>query len=92
MAKLAFGPEIAADDPDAVVTVGDNAYGSAGQDTAVGQYYHSFIGGYAGAYGAGSPTNRFFPALGNHDRQGRARSADAWRRHDPVGAPPGRSW
>ena len=58
---------IAADDPDAVVTVGDNAYGSAGQDTAVGQYYHSFIGGYAGAHGAGSPTNRFFPALGNHD-------------------------
>lgn len=58
---------IATDDPDAVVTVGDNAYGSAGQDTAVGQYYHSFIGGYSGAYGAGSPTNRFFPALGNHD-------------------------
>ena len=58
---------VAAATPDAVLTVGDNAYGSAGQDLAVGQYYHSFIGAYSGAYGAGSPTNRFFPALGNHD-------------------------
>lgn len=58
---------VAAAAPDAVVTVGDNAYGSAGQDLAVGQYYHPFIGAYSGAYGAGSPTNRFFPALGNHD-------------------------
>ena len=55
------------DDPDFVVTVGDNAYGATGQDDAVGQYYHPFIGAYGGAHGAGSPTNRFFPALGNHD-------------------------
>ena len=33
--------------PDAVLTVGDNAYGSAGRDQAVGQYYHSFIGATA---------------------------------------------
>lgn len=65
--EAAVAAMVVADDPDAVLTVGDNAYGSAGQDLAVGQYYHSFIGGYAGAYGAGSPTNRFFPALGNHD-------------------------
>lgn len=65
--EAAVAAMVVADDPDAVLTVGDNAYGSAGQDLAVGQYYHSFIGGYAGAYGAGSTTNRFFPALGNHD-------------------------
>src|SRR5207249_7863424 len=29
--------------------------------------YHSFIGNYKGSYGAGSSTNRFWPALGNHD-------------------------
>lgn len=65
--EAAVAALVAAEAPDAVATVGDNAYGSAGQDAAVGQYYHSFIGAYSGAYGAGSPTNRFFPALGNHD-------------------------
>ncbi len=58
---------VAAETPDVVATVGDNAYGNAGFDAAIGQYYHGFIGAYAGSYGAGSPTNRFFPALGNHD-------------------------
>ncbi|HLA67863.1 MAG TPA: metallophosphoesterase [Acidimicrobiia bacterium] len=53
--------------PDAIVTVGDNIYSTAGYDRIVGRYYHSFIGAYAGSYGAGSPTGRFFPALGNHD-------------------------
>lgn len=65
--EAAVAALVAADDPDFVATVGDNAYGAAGQDLAVGQYYHSFIGAYSGSYGAGSATNRFFPALGNHD-------------------------
>lgn len=65
--EAAVAAMVAADDPDFVATVGDNAYGAAGQDVAVGQYYHAFIGAYSGAYGAGSTTNRFFPALGNHD-------------------------
>jgi tartrate-resistant acid phosphatase type 5 len=56
--------------PDVVITVGDNNYpdGSAATiDANIGQYYHSYIGDYTGSYGAGSATNRFFPALGNHD-------------------------
>jgi VCBS repeat-containing protein len=56
--------------PDMVVTVGDNNYdvGSAATiDANIGQYYQEFIGNYTGSYGAGSPTNRFFPTLGNHD-------------------------
>ncbi len=36
-------------------------------DVNVGQYFSSYIGSYAGAYGPGSTANRFFPALGNHD-------------------------
>jgi tartrate-resistant acid phosphatase type 5 len=54
--------------PEFVVTVGDNNYlGGANIDDAVGKYYHQFIGNYSGAYGAGASSNRFFPALGNHD-------------------------
>src|SRR5439155_11033492 len=56
--------------PDFVVTDGDNNYphGEASTiDQNIGQYYHSFIGNYKGSYGAGSSTNRFWPALGNHD-------------------------
>jgi fibronectin type 3 domain-containing protein len=56
--------------PDFVVTLGDNNYdtGSAAQiDPNIGQYYHDYIGGYQGSFGAGSQTNRFFPVLGNHD-------------------------
>ncbi|NUQ62795.1 MAG: metallophosphoesterase, partial [Pirellulales bacterium] len=56
--------------PDFVITVGDNNYntGSAAAiDANIGQFYHEFIGDYSGSYGAGSPTNRFFPSLGNHD-------------------------
>jgi hypothetical protein len=56
--------------PDLLLTTGDNNY-SYGQgstlDANVGQYYHEFIGNYAGVYGAGSEENRFFPTLGNHD-------------------------
>ncbi|HWN95954.1 MAG TPA: metallophosphoesterase [Methylomirabilota bacterium] len=54
--------------PDFVVTIGDNNYiGAANIDTAIGQYYHEFIGNYIGAFGPGASSNRFFPALGNHD-------------------------
>lgn len=54
-------------DPAFIVTVGDNSYDAAGMDVNVGQYYHAFIGNYSGAFGAGSATNRFFPAAGNHE-------------------------
>jgi hypothetical protein len=58
--------------PDAVVTVGDNNYpdGEASTiDQNIGQWYHSYIAPYKGAYGAGSSDgqNHFWPALGNHD-------------------------
>ena len=54
-------------DPDLIVTTGDNAYGSAPIDDLVGKYYADYIGDYTGAFGAGSPINRFFPSLGNHE-------------------------
>jgi hypothetical protein len=52
--------------PEFIVTVGDNSYGG-NQDTNVGQFYADYIGDYQGSYGAGSATNRFFPALGDED-------------------------
>lgn len=61
--------------PDFIATTGDNNYPDGMQDTIdanIGQYYHEFIGGYAGQYGAGAADNRFFPSLGNHD----------WHTHD----------
>jgi hypothetical protein len=57
-------------DPAFVITLGDNNYPSGAAatiDQNVGQYYHDYIGNYAGSYGSGSPTNRFFPSPGNHD-------------------------
>jgi hypothetical protein len=56
--------------PDLVITVGDNNYplGEAATiDDHIGRFFRSFIHPYAGIYGPGSTTNRFFPALGNHD-------------------------
>ncbi|HEY5983628.1 MAG TPA: PQQ-dependent sugar dehydrogenase, partial [Anaerolineales bacterium] len=56
--------------PDLVLTAGDNNYFSGEASTIdanVGQYYHDFICPYAGTFGAGAGTNKFFPALGNHD-------------------------
>ncbi len=56
--------------PDYVVTVGDNNYDLGGADTIdanIGQFYHDYIANYKGTYGAGGVTNRFWPALGNHD-------------------------
>src|SRR5688572_33070850 len=56
--------------PDFIVTVGDNNYGENTAtviDENVGRYFHEFIYNYAGRFGEGSPTRRFFPTLGNHD-------------------------
>ncbi len=56
--------------PEFIITTGDNNYdtGSAATiDAHIGQYYHSYIGDYTGAYGEGAVTNLFFPSLGNHD-------------------------
>lgn len=56
--------------PDFVATVGDNNYplGEAATiDANIGQYYADFISPYAGSYGGGAATNRFYPTLGNHD-------------------------
>jgi tartrate-resistant acid phosphatase type 5 len=55
---------------DFVATVGDNNYseGSAKTiDRNIGSYYSSFIAAYAGSFGDGSATPRFYPTLGNHD-------------------------
>lgn len=56
--------------PDCIITLGDNNYPNgmaATIDANIGQYYHSFIHPYQGAYGPGADQNRFFPCLGNHD-------------------------
>ena len=54
--------------PDFIVTVGDNQYdGAANIDHDIGKYFQEYIGNYRGTYGAGASSNRFFPALGNHD-------------------------
>lgn len=55
---------------DFVVTVGDNNYPRGAADTIdanIGQYYSQYIFPYTGGFGPGAETNRFFPALGNHD-------------------------
>jgi tartrate-resistant acid phosphatase type 5 len=55
---------------DFVLTTGDNNYPDgalATIDANIGQFYRSFIYPYAGGYGPGASTNRFFPSLGNHD-------------------------
>ncbi len=53
--------------PDFIITLGDNSYGSNNIDDNIGQHYHDYIGAYSGTYDLGAVTNRFFPALGNHD-------------------------
>jgi tartrate-resistant acid phosphatase type 5 len=57
-------------DPDFILTTGDNNYprGEAGSiDENIGQYYHEYMAHTGSAYGPGSPENRFWPVLGNHD-------------------------
>ncbi len=56
--------------PDLIITTGDNNYPNGSPDTIdanIGQYFHEYISPYQGEYGPGADTNRFFPALGNHD-------------------------
>ena len=56
---------------DYIVTLGDNNYPSgeaATIDDNIGRFYADYIGGYHGRFGPGSPVNRFWPCIGNHDR------------------------
>jgi hypothetical protein len=52
---------------DFIITTGDNVYDLDPIDDQIGRFYSNYIGNYAGAYGPGSATNRFFPSLGNHE-------------------------
>jgi len=52
---------------DFIVTTGDNSYDNADYEANVGQFYSGFIGNYTGTHGPGSPVNRFFPSLGDHE-------------------------
>ncbi|MFZ1684944.1 MAG: metallophosphoesterase [Candidatus Zixiibacteriota bacterium] len=65
--ELAVANLIKSWNPDFIVTAGDNSYNPGTIDANIGQYYHDYIGAYAGAYGSGSPVNRFFPCVGNHE-------------------------
>jgi tartrate-resistant acid phosphatase type 5 len=61
---------VRAEKPDFVITTGDNNYPDGAADTIdpnIGRFYHDFIHPYVGKFGSGSPENRFFPSLGNHD-------------------------
>ena len=56
--------------PDFIITLGDNNYEYGADstiDSNIGQFYHDYIFPYNGNFGQGSPFNRFFPSLGNHD-------------------------
>ena len=56
--------------PDFIITLGDNNYDlgdSTTIDQNIGQYYHAYIYNYKGRYGPHTFSDRFFPALGNHD-------------------------
>lgn len=59
--------EVAAWNPAAIFTCGGNNFVDAstvaGWDTAVGQFYQSYIYPYQGTYGVGAKENRFWPAL-----------------------------
>jgi hypothetical protein len=65
--ELAVSNLVNSQNPEFILTVGDNTYGSRTQDNAIGKYYSYYIGSYKGNYGLGSETNHFFPAIGNHD-------------------------
>ena len=68
--ELAVANLVRSWNPDFIITLGDNNYpdGAASTiDMRIGQYYHDYISPYTGSYTPGSTTNRFFPALGNHD-------------------------
>ena len=65
--ELAVANMVKGWNPDFIITTGDNSYGSTAIDTNIGKYYSDYIGNYTGAFGSGSATNKFFPAMGNHD-------------------------
>ena len=68
--EAAVAALVAGWNPDFILTTGDNNYPNGAAKTIdrnIGQYYSAFIGNYTGQYGPGSPTNRFWPSLGNHD-------------------------
>ena len=68
--ELAVANLVRSWNPDFIITLGDNNYpdGTASTiDSRIGQYFHDYIYPYTGTYTPGSTTNRFFPALGNHD-------------------------
>ena len=55
-------------DVDLIITTGDNVYDpDESIDSQIGRIYSDYIGNYSGSFGRGSPVNRFFPSLGNHD-------------------------
>lgn len=70
---LAVSNRVRAMTPDFICTTGDNTYSTspttANWDSAVGQYYYPFIQLPAASafFSQGSPVNRFFPTMGNHD-------------------------
>ncbi|MGI9597441.1 MAG: metallophosphoesterase family protein [Acidimicrobiales bacterium] len=56
--------------PDFIITVGDNRYDVADYDPVIGRRYCDYLTGVEpgpNCSGGNSQTNRFFPALGNHD-------------------------
>ncbi len=58
--------------PDFIITLGDNRYGSMNYDEVVGQYFCNYLadvgnGGFCS--GGNSQANMFFPSLGNGDYQ-----------------------
>jgi hypothetical protein len=55
---------------DFIITTGDNNYMNGAAftiDSNIGQYYADFIFPYKGGFPSSATSNRFFPALGNHD-------------------------
>jgi hypothetical protein len=56
--------------PDFVISLGDNRYGSKSFDQTVGRFYCNVLADAgSGSYcsGGNSPINAFFPSMGNHD-------------------------
>ncbi len=68
--QLAVANLVKSWNPEFIITLGDNNYpdGEAATiDANIGKYYREYIYPYRGTYGAGAATNRFWPAVGNHD-------------------------
>lgn len=68
--ELAVANLVKSWNPEFIITLGDNNYpdGEAATiDANIGKYYREYIYPYRGTYGPGATTNRFWPAIGNHD-------------------------